>query len=234
MNTKILIAAAVLLGLGAADHLSANLIIAIDQTGANNPVNVNSPRAWNFGVTAAGASYFAANGVTFDSALFDAKIHNNTVAPLVFTLYSGLGGNVNGNSVLTTLSVPSSQFNQQYAGGLGKLFTFQPQSFTEGYYSVTLTSVAEDKATTEYFLKQGKLALLNSDKTVLDSSYWVQDQGNGNATSAFNGSENLNGGGIAMAPEVNTSWAIALLIGLSFGGALLRRTQYQRLFARAS
>jgi len=61
---------------------SANLIISIDQTGANDPVNVDNPRAWNFGVTEKGAAYFTANGLSFDSALFDAKLHKDTTAPL--------------------------------------------------------------------------------------------------------------------------------------------------------
>lgn len=235
MNTKSVIAAAVLLSLGVTDRLSATLIIAIDQKGSNVPVNVNQSRAWNFGITTAGATYFAENGLTFDSALFDAKIHKSTVEPLVFTLYSGLGGNMNGNSVLARLSVPSSEFNQQYSGGLGSLFGFSPQLFTTGYYSVTLTSVAADKSTTDYFLKQGKLELLNSDQTPLDSRYWLQDQGTGNATSAFNGTGSLTGdtGGVAMAPEVNTAWAIALLVGLSFGGSFLRRFQKKPALAGA-
>ena len=225
-----------LLSLGAVDRLSANLIIAIDQTGANDPVNVDQSRAWNFGVTSAGAAYLAQNGLTFDSALFDAKIHKDTVAPLVFTLYSGLGGNVNGNTVLAQVSVPSSEFNQQYTGGLGDLVLFKPQLFTKGYYSVTLTSTAADKATTEYVLKQGKLELLNSNQTPLDSLYWLQDQGVGHATSTFNGNGSLGGdtgGGVALVPEVNAAWAISLLVGLSFGGSFLRRFQKKPALAIA-
>lgn len=64
-----------------------------------------------------GAAYFSANGLLFDSVLFDAKVHKDTTAPLVFTIYSGLGGNVNGNTALATVSVPSSEFNQEYTGG---------------------------------------------------------------------------------------------------------------------
>jgi len=227
MNKKLFTIVMAFLVLGAVDRLSANLIIAIDQAGANDPVSVDSPRVWNFGVTSAGAEYFSENGITFDSALFDAKDHNNTTAPLVFTLYSGLGGNVNGNTVLTTLSMPSSMFNQQYSGGAGSLFTFTPQLFTTGYYSVTLTSTAPDSSTQDYFLKQGTLALLNADRTVLNSSFWLQDQGTGNATSVFNGVGSLGGSGgtVVLAPEVNPAWAMFLVAGLSFGGSFLRRAQ---------
>ncbi len=226
MAKKLVISAIAFLTLGALDRLPANLIIAIDQTGANQPVSVDTPRAWNFGITSVGAAYFSANGITFDSALFDAKIHNDTTAPLVFTLYSGLGGNVKGNTVLATVSMPASSFNQQYTGGVGSLFTFNPQLFTTGYYSVALTTAAPDTSTQDYFLKQGTLELLNSDKTVLNSSFWLQDQGTGNATTVFNGTGSL--GGYALAPEPNAAWAAALVTGLSFGGSLLNRFQKKR------
>lgn len=196
MKTNTFIAAAVALcALACIGSASANLIIAIDNTGANQPVNVDNPRAWNFGITQTGADYFSTNGFTFDSALFDAKLHKDTTAPLVFSIYSGLGGNVNGNSLMASVSVPYTEFNQQYLGGAGKMFTFAPQTFTMGYYSATLTSAAPDVATQDYFLKQGKLVLMNADQTLLDSSFWLQDQGTGGATSSFNGSGSLGGGG---------------------------------------
>lgn len=219
---KQIYAMAIALGIfGAMNLASANLIIAINQTGANDPVNIDSPRVWNFGVTSVGAAYFSANGITFDSALFDAKTHNDTTAPLVFTIYSGLGGNVAGNTALSSITMPASQFNQQYAGGAGRLFTFNALALTTGYYSVTLTSTAADKATEDYFLKQGKLALLNSDGTAMNSSYWLQDQGTGNATATFTGSGSLYPS--ALAPEVNPAWAMAILGLVSFGKMALRR-----------
>ena len=222
MNKKLFAVAITLLLFGGADRFYASLIIAVEQSGANDPINVNQPRVWNFGVTAAGADYFTKNGLFFDSALFDAKIHKNTTAPLVFTIYSGLGGNVNGNTVLTRLSVRSSEFDQRYSGGLGETFEFKPKLFSMGYYSVTLTSVAPDNSTTDYFLKQGKLTLLNSHETPLDSLYWLQDQGTGNATSTFNGTGSLSGEtSITLAPEVSTVWAMALMAGMSLWGSFL-------------
>ena len=224
MNKKLLTAVMAILVLGAVDRVSANLIISIDQTGGNDPVSVDSPRVWNFGVTAAGAVYFAANGLTFDSALFDAKVHKDTEDPLIFTLYSGLGGNVKGNTVLATVSKGSSAFDQQYSGNDG-LFTFSPELLKMGYYSVTLTTAAPDASTQDYFLKDGTLSLLNTDHTVLDTSLWLQDNGTGDATSTFNGVGSLGGGTVALAPEANPAWAMLFVAGLSFGGSFLRRTQ---------
>ena len=228
---KKLISAIAALVIFASANAQANLIIAIDQTGANDPVNVSSPRAWNFGITSAGAAYFQAQGITFDSALFDAKDHNDTTAPLVFSLYSGLGGNVAGNRLITSLTVPSTQFNNQYLGGKGRLFTFTPEMLTAGYYSVTLTSTAPNKATEDYFLKEGKLTLLESNNlTTLNSSYWVQDNGTGNATSVFNGNSNLEVGQVAvLAPEPPPVTGMLVIAGLALGGVLanfLRKEGY--------
>jgi uncharacterized membrane protein YgcG len=221
MIKKFISAAIGIASLAIVGSASANLIIAIDQTGANNPVNIDNPRAWNFGITQAGANYFSAHGIPFDSAMFDAKVHKDTEAPLVFSLYSGLGGNINGNTLLSRVSIDASKFDQKYEDGGANIFTFTPKVLGMGYYSATLTSTAPDKATEDYFLKQGKLALKNADGTAMDSSYWLQDNGTGDATGTFNGSGNLNngggfggggsgggggGGGIALAPEPGT-WA---------------------------
>lgn len=219
---KKIIATALLFAAIGWDTAQANLIIAINQTGANDPVSIDTPRVWNFGITSVGAAYFAKNGLTFDSALFDAKDHKNTADPLVFTLYSGLGGKVNGNAVLATVSVPSSEFNQQYSGGLGKLFSYIPQTLGMGYYSVTLMTAAPNSATQEYFLKQGKLTLLDENQKALDSSLWIQDQSVGNATALFNGTGSLSNDPIALVPEPNVVWALGILIGIGVGAPLLR------------
>ena len=231
MKMKLIFATMALLTTGAIEHVPANLVISIDQTGANSPINEENGRVWNFGVTSKGADYFAANGLTFDSALFAAKDHKETTAPLVFTLYSGLGGNVKGNTALATFSMPSSAFNQQYASGAGSLFTFNPQLFTKGYYSVTLTSTADNDSTEDYFLKQGKLSLLNSNDTPLASDLWLQDLGTGNAGAVFRGTGTLDNSDSTLAPEPNALWVMAIVTGLSIGGSFLSRFQTKTAFA---
>jgi hypothetical protein len=218
------------LAMGIAVNGYANVIISIDNTGANDPVNTAHPRVWNFGVTEAGAAYFQKNGITFDTAIFDAKVFQNTTEPIVFTLYSGLGGKVAGNTVLASVSKPASDFNQQYTGG-ASVFKITPEVFTMGYYSVTLTTTAPDKTNQEYFLKDGTLSLLTKTASgtysTLASNYWLKDNSVGNATSTFNGTGSLtdNGGGavIGVAPEPSTVLALIAITGVSFGGSFLRR-----------
>lgn len=140
---------------------------------------------------------------------------------------------MNGNSVLATVSVPASEFDQQYQDGSLSPFLFNPKTFGVGYYSVTLTSVAPDKSTQDYFLKQGKLSLLDGNQVALNSDYWLQDQGTGDATPAFNGSGTLyNGGGgsggdTALAPEPSSMFAMAAIMGVSFAGGFVRRFRKQ-------
>lgn len=224
MFKKIILASVAIAALVFVSSASATLIISIDQTGANKAVNVDSARAWNFGITDVGAAYFSANGLAFNSALFDAKIHKDTTAPLVFSLYSGLGGNVNGNTLLTSVSIPASEFDNKYSGG--DLFSFVPKTLGMGYYSVTLTTTAPNASTKDYFLKQGVLTLRDDKLNALNSAYWLQDQGVGNATSAFNGTGSLSSG-VAMAPEASSVFAMVAIAGLSFGGALVRRVRQQ-------
>ncbi|MCX6967682.1 MAG: PEP-CTERM sorting domain-containing protein [Verrucomicrobia bacterium] len=231
MLQKIFRAVIAMATVGMTAHAYANLIIVVDQTGANDPVSIATPRVWNFGITEAGATYFQQNGITFDSALFAAKDFSGTTYPLVFTLYSGLGGNVNGNTALLSISHPATSFNEQYGGGPGSLYTFVPKSFTTGYYSVTLTTGAPDQSNKEYFLKDGKLTLLTEVATgsysAINSAYWLQDQSVGNATTSFNGTGSLYGGDggstLGVAPEPSATLALIAITGVSFGGSFLRR-----------
>ena len=223
MIKKFIISAVATATLALAMSASATVIIDIANTGGNDPVNVDNPRAWNFGITDVGAAYFSANGLAFNTAIFDAKVHKDTTAPLVFSLYSGLGGNVNGNKLMASVTLPASDFDQQYTDGAGSPFLFTPQTLGMGYYSVTLTSSAPDKSTQDYFLKQGKLVLEDQNQQTLNSSFWLQDQGTGDATITFNGTGSLTSGTMAVAPEPSTIFAMIAITAFSFGGGVVRR-----------
>jgi hypothetical protein len=220
---KLLALALTLALAGTAGTARANVIITIDQTGANDPVSSSTPRAWNFGITDVGAQYFSANGITFDTAIFWAKDGVKTTDSLTFTLYSGLGGDVAGNTILAQVTLPASVFNQQYANGADNPFTFTGLTLTTGYYSATLTTTASNSANQEYFLKDGKLVLENSDGTTLASSYWLQDQGTGSAGTSFNGTGSLISDTVTLAPEVNATWAMGIVGAISFGGMFVRK-----------
>lgn len=202
----------------------AAYIIAIDNTGANDPVNITNTRVWNFGITQAGADFFSTNGITFDAALFDAKRGSQTLEenPLVFTVYRGLGGAVNGNAVVATVSEPKSKFDNSYLGG--DIFYWTPGSqLSTGYYSVTLSSTTPSGGNTEYFLKSGKVVLKDQNQVALDSSFWVQDQSLGTATAVFSGTTALPATPV---PEPSQVALMLLGVGTVFFG--LRRSGFNR------
>jgi hypothetical protein len=196
--------------LGAAATANAGFLVSIDQTGANNPVSSASGRAWNFGITDAGAAYIAANNVTFDGGFFELKDFSGTTAPIVFSVYSGLGGNVNGNTLLFSVSHTPDQFSGQYSGNPGNTFLFgSALTLTAGYYSATLTTTAPDVSNQEYFLKEGSLIIQG-----LDSQYWLADSGTGTATTTFNS--------VTPVPEPSTWWGLAASV-VGVAGIAFRR-----------
>jgi len=182
------------------------------------------PRTWNFGVTDIGAAYFSKNGLAFDTAIFAAKDHKDTTAPLVFSLYSGLGGNINGNTLLARISLPASDFNQNYSDGEDNRFKFTPKMLTKGYYSVTLTTTAPNNSTQDYFLKQGTLSLQNLDGVDFSADYWLKDKGTGNATGTFNGSGSIDNIHLDVAaPEPSTLFAMIIFSGVILVGGLKKK-----------
>ena len=231
MLKKFLKTAIAVLTLAGAANAHATLLIAIDQKGAEDQISLSSPNVWNFGITQTGADYFSKAGLKFDSASFAVKKHEGTTAPLVFNLYSGLGGAGNGNTLLRTVTLSSGQFDNQYQDSEGNFFDFTPTSLGAGYYSVELSTTAPDQVTKDYQIKSGKLGLYNMNEehqVALGSSYWLQDQGTGDATASFNGTGDLGiGGGVtpalAMAPEPSTMFALFAITGLTFGGSVVRR-----------
>lgn len=182
--------------------MGANVLIAIDNTGANDPVDRSNPRTWNFEVLDTTGS------IRVNRSLFGLNDGVNTVASIVFTIYSGLGGNRPGNVVLRQATLTADQVDNKYT--TMEQFGFSEITFGPGKYSATLTSEA-NSGNQSYFLKMGKLGLYVDDgtsspavnsSTMLSSSLWVQDS---------------NSTGTAV-PEPH-----ALLSGLLGGLLMLRR-----------
>ncbi len=151
----------------------ANALLAIDQTGANDPVDVGSGRTWNFRMTAD-----AGGVVKIDRALLGLSKGVNATADVTFKLYSGLGGDQAGNTVLREATLTSLQIDNSFS--TQEVFAFEELTLTPGDYSATLTTTAP-AGDTAYELKNGKMSLYDASgyvdptSTVLSSFYWVQD-----------------------------------------------------------
>lgn len=159
----------------------ANVLISVDNTGANDPVSVSAPRIWNFAIN-------TGYSVTVDRALFGLNDAVNTTASITCTIWQGLGGPVEGNEIVATISLAPQQVDNFYS--TQEEFYFGPVNLVAGFYSVSLTTTAQTGATTSYFLKNGSLVLKLDDGSgdALSSDYWTQDANNdGTADTTFNG-----------------------------------------------
>ncbi|MCX6840566.1 MAG: cadherin domain-containing protein, partial [Verrucomicrobia bacterium] len=162
----------------------SNALLAIDNTGANDPVNINTGRTWNFRISAG-----AGGVVKIDRALFGLNKGNNAVADITFKIYSGLGGDQAGNTVLRQATLTSLQVDNFFT--TQEVFAFEELTLTPGDYSATLTTTAAS-GNTAYALKNGKISLydasgyVDANSTVLSSFYWVQDSNDtGTAGTSF-------------------------------------------------
>ena len=177
---------------------ATSVLIAIDNTGANDRVNVDNPRVWNFGIANSGTT------LTVNRALFGLNDGgNNTNQNITFSLYSGLGGNQSvSNTLLFSVSLTPAQVDGFYT--TMEEFAFSTFTFSAGNYSAMLTTT-QPAGNGSYFLKLGKLTLYNdtggavdpTTGTPLSPTLWTQD---------------ANDTGTAAVPEPSVAWL--LLVGL--------------------
>ena len=180
----------------------SNALLAIDNTGANDPVNINTGRTWNFRISAA-----AGGAVKIDRALFGLNKGNNAVADITFKIYSGLGGDQAGNTVLRQATLTSLQVDNFFT--TQEVFAFEELTLTPGDYSATLTTAAAS-GNTAYALKNGKISLydasgyVNANSTVLSSFYWVQDSNDtGTAGTSFAVNSSQDAGSALQVAEIS-------------------------------
>ena len=206
LNTSLVIASLSLFFVSA-DSRATAVLISIDNTGANDPVNITQPRVWNFKIASSGTT------LTVNRALFGLNDGGNqTTENIIFSLYSGLGGNQDPNNTLLR-SVTLTPAGVDGFFNTMEEFSFSAFTFTAGDYSAMLTSI-EPAGNGSYMLKLGKLTLYEdnggafdpSSGTVLSSTLWVQDP---NAT------------GTAAVPEPSAAWL--LLTGLGVWAVLRTR-----------
>ena len=178
---------------------AVSVLITVDNTGANLPVSTSAPRTWNFAIR-------EGRSINVGKALFGLNDGVKTSENITFSIWNGLGGDVSGSTVQTTVSLGHTQVDGFYA--TLEEFGFTPITLTSGNYSVTLKSNASDAANQSYFLKSGALVLQLDDGsgTTLGSEYWVQDTNNdGTATTM------LTASGVVPEPSTASLTLLALL-----------------------
>lgn len=174
MRAPLLSALILQLGLAAVAQ-AANVLISVDKTGANLPVTNEAPRVWNFKLL---------SSLDVSRGLFGLNDGQGTTESISFKIFSGLGGNLAGNTQLASVSLGAGQVDGFFA--TLEQFSFTTLTLTPGDYSVTLTTAALP-GNDSYFLKSGRVTLYTDNgsatpvidsSTQLDSSLWVQDASN--------------------------------------------------------
>ncbi|MFM2298016.1 MAG: hypothetical protein RL117_1723 [Verrucomicrobiota bacterium] len=154
------------------------VLISIDITGANDPVDSASSRTWNFTVI---------QTIVVSRSAFSVKAGSQTSLPLVFTLYNNYGG--------TGTAIASSSLSAVSAGSSydpPSIMDFTDMTLNPGAYSATLTSQTGTNGSLQYFIKNGALRLYNDDgtsapvinlSTQLSTNFYTPDANNtGTAT----------------------------------------------------
>lgn len=128
----------------------AEIIISLDQTGANLGLNIDEPRVWNFSVSQA---------ISVNLARFAMKTGGNTLEPVIFQLYNQLGGT--GTVVASSTLEPANFSTSSYQP---EDFSFATTTLTPGDYSATLSSNAPASPNNQtYFMKAGRIVLFQAD-----------------------------------------------------------------------
>ncbi|NQX01156.1 hypothetical protein HQ447_10875 [bacterium] len=153
------------------------VLISIDITGANSPVDSGSPRIWNFTVIQA---------IEVSRSVFSVKAGSKTTATIIFDLYDDFGGEGN---IIRSYTLSAADAGSSY--NPPSIFDFGNITLNPGSYSATLTSATDTSGAFQYFMKNGALKLYNDNgsatptidsTTALSSSFYTTD-GNTTGTS---------------------------------------------------
>jgi fibronectin-binding autotransporter adhesin len=156
-----------------------NVVFAVgNSTGANRSFDATAPITYNFGVTPIGENA-GLIAIQFD---FTALRGQSATAPVVFTIYDGLGGT---GTAQATQSIPASSFRTAFNSATSVLTT--PLPLESGYYSLKVTTAATGSGADTYQWKDGVLKLTNTSSTPLTSYFYVEDSNtNGTAGTTLN------------------------------------------------
>lgn len=144
-----------------------NIIFGVGQsTGSNRSFTASLPITYNFGVTDAGA----AAGLSAIQFRFTANRGNNATAPVIFTIYDGLGATGN---VIATTSIPATAFGASFVTVDSTLSA--PVTLPAGAFSIQLTTDSAGSGADTWLWKDGPLRLLSSSGTDLGRFLYVGD-----------------------------------------------------------
>jgi hypothetical protein len=144
-----------------------NIIFGVGQsTGGNRSFTTNLPITYNFGVTEAGA----AAGLSAIQFRFTALRGNNATAPVIFTIYDGLGATGN---VIATTSIPAASFGASFVTVDSTLSS--PVALPAGAFSIQLTTTSSGIGADTWRWKDGPLRLLSSSGNDLGRFLYVED-----------------------------------------------------------
>lgn len=127
------------------------VLISLDITGANDPVDSASTRTWNFTVI---------QTIVVSRSVFSVKAGSQTSLPLVFTLYDNYAGT---GTAIASASLSAVDADSSYDPA--SVMDFDDITLNPGAYSATLTSQTGTNGSLQYFIKNGALKLYNDDGT---------------------------------------------------------------------
>lgn len=133
-------------------------------TGANTKIDTSRSYTYNFGVTSAGA------GLILDDVSMYVGIAQNQTNPIIVEIFSGFGGNVTGNTLLQTTSIPATTFTGTNKTLYPKIPLSAPLTLQAGAYSLRVSSAAA--TTAGYVYSDGALTLGGN---VVTQEKWIQD-----------------------------------------------------------
>jgi hypothetical protein len=141
----------------------SNVIVQTDISGANDPININNDRVFNFILN---SSYFLSEG------LFEIKRGSSSTNGITAEIYDNLNAT---GSVVQSEFVSSSSITQLFSP---ISFVFG-SSLNSGSYSLRLSSTTSEGGSSNYFIKSGNLQIVDENTSEVITTF----DADGNTTS---------------------------------------------------
>lgn len=152
------------------DARAQSILISSNSGSGLLDLGTNAPKTYNWGITTLGGS----QSLIFTNIGIYMNRGPQTATNFQVTIYRGLGGPTNGNTILTNYSISETNINQGNTT-LFNLLLNNPILLSNGNYSLQLSSTA-DTGNTGFGVRQGTLNLFDSNGTTpLPTALWVAD-----------------------------------------------------------